>query len=61
MNNQINPNLHTELTSTRTNDSNVNMATAPATEKRPDIIELAHGLNHIPQGEDYERMISGML
>lgn len=32
-----------------------------ATEKRPEIIEIARGLNHVPMCEDYERMISGML
>lgn len=35
--------------------------TAPATEKNPELIELARGLNHAPQGEEYERMISGVL
>lgn len=32
-----------------------------ATEKRPEIIELARGLNDVPMCEDYERMISGMM
>ncbi|GLA07647.1 hypothetical protein AnigIFM60653_008885 [Aspergillus niger] len=32
-----------------------------ATEKRPEIIEIARGLNHVPMCEEYERMISGML
>lgn len=32
-----------------------------ATQKRPEIIDLARGLNHVPMCEDYERMISGML
>ncbi|PIG88564.1 nodulation protein L [Aspergillus arachidicola] len=34
---------------------------AAATEKRPEIIELARGLNHVPMCEDYERMVSGMI
>ncbi|KAL4919084.1 maltose acetyltransferase-domain-containing protein [Aspergillus aurantiobrunneus] len=34
---------------------------AAATEKRPEIIEIARGLNHVPMCEDYERMVSGML
>lgn len=29
--------------------------------KRPEIIELSRGLRGIPQCEDYERMISGMM
>lgn len=32
-----------------------------ATEKRPEIIELARGLAGVPMCEDYERMISGMM
>lgn len=32
-----------------------------ATEKRPEIIELSRGLHGVPQCEDYERMISGMM
>ncbi|KAJ5817442.1 hypothetical protein N7447_009675 [Penicillium robsamsonii] len=32
-----------------------------ATEKRPEIIELARGLARVPMCEDYERMISGMM
>jgi hypothetical protein len=32
-----------------------------ATEKRPEIIEIARSLNHVPMCEDYERMISGMM
>ncbi|KAJ5091103.1 hypothetical protein NUU61_005973 [Penicillium alfredii] len=32
-----------------------------ATEKRPEIIELARGLKDVPMCEDYERMISGMM
>lgn len=35
--------------------------TMAATEKRPEIIELARGLNDVPMCEDYERMISGMM
>ena len=36
------------------------MASA-ASEKDPKIIELSRGLAHIPQCEEFERMISGML
>ena len=36
----------------------LNMA---ATAKRPEIIELARGLNGIPWCEEYELMISGMM
>lgn len=32
-----------------------------ATAKRPEIIELSRGLRGIPQCDDYERMISGMM
>ncbi|KAJ5631835.1 maltose/galactoside acetyltransferase [Penicillium longicatenatum] len=32
-----------------------------ATEKRPEIIELSRTLRGVPQCEDYERMISGMM
>lgn len=32
-----------------------------ATEKRPEIIELARGLTGVPFCEDYERMVSGMM
>lgn len=32
-----------------------------AKAKRPEIIELSRGLRGIPQCEDYERMISGMM
>ncbi|KKK20323.1 hypothetical protein AOCH_002252 [Aspergillus ochraceoroseus] len=32
-----------------------------ATEKRPDLIEIARGLNCVPMSEEYEKMISGML
>ncbi|PYH90981.1 trimeric LpxA-like protein [Aspergillus ellipticus CBS 707.79] len=32
-----------------------------ATEKRPEIIEIARGLNYVPLCEEYERMVSGML
>lgn len=32
-----------------------------ATEKRPEIIELSRSLRGVPQCEDYERMISGMM
>ncbi|OJJ30924.1 hypothetical protein ASPWEDRAFT_54251 [Aspergillus wentii DTO 134E9] len=32
-----------------------------ATAKRPEIIEIAQGLNNVPMCEDYERMISGMM
>lgn len=32
-----------------------------ATEKRPEIIELAKGLAGVPFCEDYERMVSGMM
>lgn len=32
-----------------------------ATEKRPEIIDLARGLAGVPLCEDYERMISGMM
>ncbi|KAL3455309.1 maltose acetyltransferase-domain-containing protein [Aspergillus heterothallicus] len=32
-----------------------------ATAKRPEIIEIARGLNHIPMCDDYEKMISGMM
>lgn len=32
-----------------------------ATEKRPEIIDLARGLNGIPWSEEYEKMISGMM
>lgn len=32
-----------------------------ATEKRPEIIELARGLPGVPLCEDYERMVSGMM
>lgn len=32
-----------------------------ATDKRPEIIELARGLARVPMCEDYERMISGMM
>jgi hypothetical protein len=30
-------------------------------EKNPEELAKAQGLNHVPGGEDYERMISGML
>ena len=36
------------------------MASA-AKEKDPEIIQLARGLAHTPQTEEYDRMISGML
>ncbi|KAA8651226.1 hypothetical protein EYZ11_005189 [Aspergillus tanneri] len=36
------------------------MSTA-ATAKRPEIIDIARGLNHVPMCEEYERMISGMM
>lgn len=32
-----------------------------ATQKRPEIIDIARGLDHVPMCEDYERMVSGML
>ncbi|KAI9706576.1 MAG: hypothetical protein M1836_003583 [Candelina mexicana] len=32
-----------------------------ATEKRPEIIEIAKNLNGVPKGEEYEKMISGMM
>ncbi|OJJ75770.1 hypothetical protein ASPBRDRAFT_381142 [Aspergillus brasiliensis CBS 101740] len=32
-----------------------------ATAKRPEIIELSRGLRGVPQSENYERMISGMM
>lgn len=32
-----------------------------ANEKRPEIIALSRDLRGIPQCEDYERMISGMM
>lgn len=32
-----------------------------ATAKRPEILELSRDLRGIPQCEDYERMISGMM
>lgn len=32
-----------------------------ASEKRPEIIELARGLARVPLCEDYECMISGMM
>jgi hypothetical protein len=32
-----------------------------ANAKRPEIIELSRDLRGIPQCEDYERMISGMM
>ncbi|KAJ5584664.1 maltose/galactoside acetyltransferase [Penicillium hispanicum] len=32
-----------------------------ATEKRPDLIEVARGLSGVPMCDDYEKMISGML
>lgn len=32
-----------------------------ATGKRPEIIELSRDLRGVPQCEDYERMISGMM
>lgn len=32
-----------------------------ATEKRPEIIELARGLARVPLCEDYECKISGMM
>lgn len=41
-------------------DTRSNMASA-ATKKDPEIIELSRGLAHIPQCEEFERMISGML
>ncbi|KAG9776571.1 hypothetical protein KCU88_g4822, partial [Aureobasidium melanogenum] len=33
----------------------------PATEKSPDLIQLARSFNHIPWCDEFERMISGML
>lgn len=32
-----------------------------ATEKNPRALEKASKLAHVPKGEQYERMISGML
>jgi hypothetical protein len=32
-----------------------------ASEKQPQIIEIAKGLKDIPMCEDYEKMVSGML
>ncbi|KAL4974152.1 maltose acetyltransferase-domain-containing protein [Aspergillus desertorum] len=32
-----------------------------APTKRPEIVEIARGLNHVPMCEDYEKMISGMM
>ncbi|KAL1953860.1 hypothetical protein VTO42DRAFT_2084 [Malbranchea cinnamomea] len=32
-----------------------------ATEKRPEIIEIARGLKDVPMCEEYEKMISGMM
>ncbi|KAH8422335.1 sugar O-acetyltransferase [Aspergillus melleus] len=32
-----------------------------ATAKRPEIIEIARGLDHVPMCEEFEKMISGMM
>jgi hypothetical protein len=32
-----------------------------ATEKRPDLIDIARDLPGVPMCDDYEKMISGML
>jgi hypothetical protein len=32
-----------------------------ATEKKPEELEKAKCLDHVPRGDQYERMISGML
>lgn len=32
-----------------------------ATEKRPELIEIARGLKDVPMSEEYEKMISGMM